>query len=59
MEIVRGAKVSRYSVYGSSAGGQAIATLQQTGLVEVRMFEGERGRGGKIIKVRICKKTVH
>jgi hypothetical protein len=53
MEIVRGARVSRYSVYGSSAGSQAIAKLQNGGLVEVRIFEGERGRGGRIIKVRI------
>jgi hypothetical protein len=53
MEIVRGARVSRYSVYGSSAGSQAIAKLQHGGLVEVRIFEGQRGRGGRIIKVRI------
>jgi tetratricopeptide (TPR) repeat protein len=53
MEIVRGARVSRYSVYGSSAGSQAIAKLQSSRLVEVRIFEGERGRGGRIIKVRV------
>jgi len=44
MEIVRGAHISRYSVYGSSAGSQVIAKLQREGLVEVRIFEGERGR---------------
>jgi tetratricopeptide (TPR) repeat protein len=54
MDIVNGANVSRYNVYGSSKGGQAIAELQRVGLVEVRVFEGERGRGGKILKVRIC-----
>ena len=56
MDIVHGANVSRYSVYGSTSGGQAIAELQRTGLVEVRVFEGERGRGGKILKVRACEK---
>ena len=54
MDIVHGANVSRYSVYGSNKGGQAIAELQRLCLVEVRVFEGERGRGGKILKVRIC-----
>ena len=53
MDIVHGANVSRYSVYGfSNIGGQAIAELQRAGLVDVRLFEGERGRGGRITKVR-------
>ena len=31
MDIVHGAKVSRYSIYGSNKGGQAIAELQRVG----------------------------
>jgi hypothetical protein len=55
MDMVNHARVSRYSVYGfPSSQGQAIAELQGLGIVEVRMFEGERGRGGKIVKARIC-----
>jgi tetratricopeptide (TPR) repeat protein len=53
MDIVHGAKVSRYNVYGfPHSQGQAITELQCAGLIEVRVFEGERGRGGKIVKVR-------
>jgi hypothetical protein len=55
MEIVRETKVSRYSVYGfPSSQGQAIAELQHAQLIEVRVFAGERGRGGKILKARIA-----
>ncbi len=55
MEIVRGAEVSRYSVYAFPRNqGQPVAQLQHAGLVEVRVFEGERGRGGQITKVRVC-----
>ena len=57
MDIIRGANVSRYSVYGfSTTGGQAITELQRDGLVELRVFEGERGRGGKILKARAVEK---
>jgi tetratricopeptide (TPR) repeat protein len=55
MDLVKQAKVSRYSVYGfPSSQGQAMAELQHSGFVELRVFEGERGRGGKIAKTRIC-----
>jgi tetratricopeptide (TPR) repeat protein len=54
MDIVREAKVSRYGIYGfPNSQGHAIAELQQLGLVEIRIFEGERGRGGKITKARV------
>ena len=33
--------------------GLAIAELERRGLVEVRVFPGERGRGGKILRTRI------
>ncbi len=54
MQIIKNAKVSKSSVYG--AGGRrrsAIAELERRGLVETRVFPGERGRGGRILKMRI------
>jgi tetratricopeptide (TPR) repeat protein len=54
MDIVREAKVSRYGIYGfPNSQGQAMTELQHYKLVEIRVFEGERGRGGKITKARI------
>jgi hypothetical protein len=41
-------------VYGSSSNnGKAIMDLKGSNLVEIRNFEGERGRGGKIAKLRV------
>jgi hypothetical protein len=55
MSIVREGGVSKYSVYGSEGnGGQAISELQHAGLVETRLFAGERGRGGNVLKVRVA-----
>jgi tetratricopeptide (TPR) repeat protein len=55
MDIVKQGKVSRYSVYGiPSSHGQAIAELEHAGLVEARIFSGERGRGGRILRVRVA-----
>jgi tetratricopeptide (TPR) repeat protein len=55
MDIVRDGKVSKYSVYGSTGTrGQAIAELERMGIVETRIFAGERGRGGEILKVRVA-----
>ena len=52
-QIVNHGKVSKYSVYGSSGcRGQAISELERCGVVEARAFTGERGRGGKIFKIR-------
>jgi hypothetical protein len=33
--------------------GRAVSELERRGLVETRVFLGERGRGGKILKMRI------
>jgi len=53
-DIVKKGNVSKYSVYGSSNNlGRVITELQKNGLVETRMFIGERGRGGKVFKVRV------
>lgn len=55
MEIIKHGKVSRSSVYASSGGrGASVSELERRGLVEARIFLGERGRGGKIVKMRVC-----
>jgi tetratricopeptide (TPR) repeat protein len=60
-QIVKQAKVSKSSVYGPKGRrGCAVSELEKRGLVETRVFPGERGRGGRIIKMRIAygKETV-
>jgi hypothetical protein len=55
MEVVRNAKVTMYSMYGRSGrGGKVNTELANLGVVESRFFLGERGRGGRILKMRIC-----
>jgi tetratricopeptide (TPR) repeat protein len=55
MEIVRNAPVTMHSMYGRCGrGGKATLELGHLGLVESRFFVGERGRGGRILKLRIC-----
>jgi len=58
MDIVRDGKVSKSSVYGAGGRrGRVISELEGRGLVEIRVFPGERGRGGKVLKIRIaCEK---
>jgi hypothetical protein len=54
MDIVRQGKIPQYSVYGTKGRrGTAIAELERRGIVEARVFPGERGRGGKILKIRV------
>jgi hypothetical protein len=54
MDIVKHGKVSRSSVYGARGRrGRALSELERRGLVETRIFPGERGRGGKILKIRL------
>ena len=54
MDVVNQAKVSRYSMYGSSNHrGLVTRELENLGVVEARFFFGERGRGGKILKLRV------
>jgi predicted ATPase len=54
MELVKNGKVSRYSAYGSRGyGRKAVSELERRSLVEARVFSGERGRGGRILKLRI------
>lgn len=45
----------KHSMYGRSGkGGQAKRELTKLSLIETRFFLGERDRGGRIQKVRIC-----
>jgi len=54
MEIVKRGKVSKHSMYGRSGrGGKVVSELENLSLVESRFFVGERGRGGRILKVRV------
>jgi tetratricopeptide (TPR) repeat protein len=53
-QIVKQAKISQYSMYKSKGRtGLALNELEKLGLIEIRIFFGERGRGGKIKKVRV------
>ena len=55
LNAVKHAKVPSSAVYGRKGRlGKAIGELQHRGLVETRFFPGERGRGGNIMKLRIC-----
>ncbi len=55
MKIVNGGKLPKSSMYGSrSHKGGALTELESRGLVEARFFPGERGRGGKILKLRVA-----
>lgn len=54
MEIVKHGRISKYSAYGFSGNrGQAISEIERLRLIESRVFLGERGRGGKILKLRV------
>jgi len=55
MDIVKQERISKYSLYGAASyRGPALSELEQLGAVEVRLFQSERGRGGKILKLRIA-----
>ena len=55
VQIIKNVNISSRKIYGSrGAPGSAISELQRRGLIETRIFLGERGRGGRIAKTRIC-----
>jgi tetratricopeptide (TPR) repeat protein len=58
MDLIKEGMIPKNRIYGPSGGySPEIAHLKRQGLVEVRVFVGERGRGGKIIKLRAaCEK---
>jgi tetratricopeptide (TPR) repeat protein len=54
MEVVRDAQVTMYSMYGRTGqGGKVTAELADLGVIESRFFLGERGRGGRVFKIRV------
>jgi hypothetical protein len=54
MNIVKETPVSHYSMYGSGKHhGYAASELERLGVVESRIFLGERGRGGRVLKLRV------
>ena len=55
MRIITEGKLSRSCMYGyGGRRGRALIELESRGLVEARFFPGERGRGGKILKLRVA-----
>jgi tetratricopeptide (TPR) repeat protein len=55
MDLTRGLKLPRSAVYTSRGGkGAALSELERRGLIEVRIFPEERGRGGQITRVRVA-----
>lgn len=55
MDVVKHANVAKSCVYNGHGGiGSAISELARRGLVEIRVFPGERGRGGRITKLRLA-----
>jgi hypothetical protein len=53
--ILEATKLTQPSLYGRDGKyGTALKELLSRGIVEIRVFPGERGRGGEIVKVRIA-----
>ncbi len=53
MDTIKHGGVPKSNVYNAHGGmGSAISELERRGLVEIRVFPGERGRGGRILKMR-------
>ena len=59
-EILRNVKISKYSLYGRSEGtkGPVLQELLSSREIETRMFAGERGRGGEIMKLRVAQRRI-
>ena len=54
-DIIKHGRISKFSVYGDNhKKGKVMPQLEKRGLIEIRVFPGERGRGGKIMKARVC-----
>ena len=55
VEMARRTRISTSVLYGSRGGvGQIFGELTHRGLVENRIFPGERGRGGKVTRFRVA-----
>jgi hypothetical protein len=54
VDIIKNGKIPMSNVYGRNGRlGKAISELEHRGIVEIRYFKGERGRGGNILRLRI------
>jgi tetratricopeptide (TPR) repeat protein len=54
VEVSKATKIPRSYFYNRKGRvGLPIAELERRGLVDLRIFTGERGRGGKVIRIRI------
>ena len=54
-DIIKHGRISKFSVYGDNhKKGKVMPQLEKRGLIEIRVFPGERGRGGRIMKARVC-----
>ncbi len=57
LDIVRSLRIPRSQVYGDArykhTFGKPLERLVKSGMVEFRVFPGERGRGGNIIRIRV------
>lgn len=55
VEIARETRTPTSTIYGKKGGiGPILAELVQRGIVETRIFSGERGRGGEVMRLRIA-----
>lgn len=55
VDVMKQGRVPRTSVYKAGGGrGLAVAELERRGLIETKVLSGERGRGGSILKLRVC-----
>ena len=55
MDLVKETKMPRSALYGPAGrNGPVLTELERRGLVEIRIFPQERGRGGSIKKVRVA-----
>jgi hypothetical protein len=55
VDVMKKGHVPRSSVYKVGGGrASAVIELEKQGLVETKIYSGERGRGGNILKLRIC-----
>ena len=55
MDLVRDLELPKRALYGDEArDGRVIRELERRGLIEVRIFPAERGRGGEVKRVRVA-----
>ncbi len=57
MDIVNSLRIPKSQIYGDARKGHSygkpLEALQRASMVEFRVFPGQRGRGGRIVRVRV------